>query len=162
MDRIAEAAGANKAQIYAWFNSKDGLFDAVFAEHLALIVNMVPFDATDLSGYAARLYDAYLERPEVVRLAAWARLERVPTGDLLEAATDQMADKTAAVREAQDAGLIDPALAPHDVYAMVIGLSLAWSPVSPTVTADAGDDPAEHARHRSALAAAAGRAFRPG
>ena len=59
VDRIAEAAGANKAQIYAWFSSKDGLFDAVFAEHLTLIVDVVPFDATDLAGYAVRLYVAY-------------------------------------------------------------------------------------------------------
>ena len=61
VDRIADAAEANKAQIYAWFSSKDGLFDAVFLEHLALIVDLVPFDAFDLPGYAVRLYDAYLD-----------------------------------------------------------------------------------------------------
>ena len=83
VDRIAAAAGANKAQIYAWYSSKDGLFDAVFVEHLKLIVDLVPFDADDLPGYAVRLYDAYLDRPEIVRLAVWARLERMPTGDLL-------------------------------------------------------------------------------
>src|SRR3978361_218589 len=76
VDRIADAAGANKAQIYAWFSSKDGLFDAVFREHLALIVDLVPFDARDLPGYAVRLYDAYLERPSAVLLASGVRPRR--------------------------------------------------------------------------------------
>ena len=82
-------------------------------------------------------YDAYLERPEIVRLAVWARLERVPTGDLLTAVADEVATKTAMVRSAQDAGLVDPELDPRDVYPMVIGLSLAWSPASPTMCVNA-------------------------
>lgn len=162
VDRIATAAGANKAQIYAWYSSKDGLFDAVFAEHLALVVDLVPFDAHDLPGYAVRLYDAYLERPEIVRLAVWARLERLPTGDLLTVAADDVAAKTAAVREAQVAGVVDPGLDPHDVYAMVIGLSLTWSPASPTVAAGPADAPGEHDRRRAGLSAVVERAFRAG
>lgn len=118
VDRIAHAAEANKAQIYAWFSSKDGLFDAVFREHLALIVDLVPFDAHDLPGYAVRLYDAYLDQPSVILLATWARLERVPTGDLLTAAADDVTAKLDAVREAQAAGVIDPAMAPRDVYSL--------------------------------------------
>ena len=39
--------------------------------------------ADDLPGYAVALYDSYLTEPELVRLASWYRLERVPTGDLL-------------------------------------------------------------------------------
>ncbi|ANY08966.1 TetR family transcriptional regulator [Pseudonocardia sp. HH130630-07] len=162
VDRIADAAAANKAQIYAWFSSKDGLFDAVFTEHLALIIGTVPFDAFDLPGYVTGLYDAYLDRPEIVRLAVWARLERMPTGDLLGAAADQVAAKTASVRAAQEAGVVDPELATEDVYPLVIGLSLAWSPASPTIAADPADTAAEHDRRRAALAAAARRAFRPG
>ena len=162
VDRIAADAGANKAQLYAWHSSKDGLFDAVFGEHLNLIVDLVPFDAFDLPGYVVSLYDAYLERPEIVRLAQWARLERVPTGNLLTAATAEVDAKTENVRAAQAAGVIDPALDPHDVYAMVIGMSLTWSPASPTVTAAPGDRRSEHDRRRAALATAVGRAFRPG
>lgn len=162
VDRIAEAAEANKAQIYAWFSSKDGLFDAVFAEHLDLIVDLVPFDATDLPGYAVRLYDAYLEKPSVILLATWARLERMPTGDLLTSAADHVAWKHDTIRAAQADGLIDPALSPQDVYSMVIALSMTWSPAA-TVIAAAPDDPeADHARRRTALHAVAARAFSPG
>jgi AcrR family transcriptional regulator len=161
VDRIAAAAPANKAQIYAWFTSKDGLFDAVFAEHLALIVDLVPLDATDLPGYAVRLYDSYLERPEVVLLATWARLERVPAGDLLTPAADDVAAKHAAIADAQDRGLVTAEMAPADVYSLVIALSMAWSPASVTVAADPGDDPAEHDRRRTALATAVRGAFAP-
>ncbi|MHC1559409.1 TetR family transcriptional regulator [Actinomycetospora sp. C-140] len=162
VDRIADAAEANKAQIYAWFTSKDGLFDAVFAEHLSLIVDLVPFDATDLAGYAVRLYDAYLERPSVILLATWARLERVPTGDLLTTAAQDVAAKLDAVRAAQADGLVDPELAPRDVYSMVISLSMSWSPAATVIAASTADPDDEHARRRAALHAVATRAFRPG
>lgn len=162
VDRIATAAGANKAQIYAWFSSKDGLFDAVFAEHLALILEMVPFEPRDLPGYVARLYDAYVRRPAVVRLAIWARLERTPTGDLMTVVADDVEAKIDAVRAAQADGLVDPDLDARDVYPLVIGLSLAWSPASPTITADPADAAAVHERRKTALSAAARRAFRPG
>ena len=161
VDRIADAAEANKAQIYAWFSSKDGLFDAVFREHLALIVDLVPFDAFDLPGYAVRLYDAYLEQPSVILLATWARLERVPTGNLLTAVADDVAAKLDAVRAAQAQGVVDPDLAPADVYSLVVSLSMTWSPAATVVTA-APDDPAdEHRRRREALRVAVRRAFRP-
>jgi AcrR family transcriptional regulator len=161
VDRIAAAAPANKAQIYAWFTSKDGLFDAVFAEHLALIVDLVPLDATDLPGYAVRLYESYLARPEVVLLATWARLERVQTGDLLTPAAADVASKHAAIEEAQDRGLVTADMTPADVYSLVIALSMAWSPASVTIAADPGDDPAEHERRCAALAAAVRGAFAP-
>lgn len=161
VDRIADAAEANKAQIYAWFSSKDGLFDAVFAEHLALILEMVPFEPRDLPGYVARLYDAYVERPAVVRLAIWARLERTHTGDLMTVVAADVDAKIAAVRDAQEAGLIDSEIDARDIYPLVIGLSLAWSPASPTITADPADAAEEHRRRKAALSATARRAFRP-
>jgi len=161
VDRIADAAGANKAQIYAWFSSKDGLFDAVFREHLALIVDLVPFDARDLPGYAVLLYDAYLERPSVILLATWARLERVPTGDLLTAAAEDVAVKLDAVRAAQADGVIDPGMDPADVYSLVISLSMTWSPAATVIAAAPDDDAAHHARRRDALRVAVRRAFRP-
>lgn len=161
VDRIADAAEANKAQIYAWFSSKDGLFDAVFREHLTLIVDLVPFDAWNLPEYAVRLYDAYLERPSVILLATWARLERLPTGNLLTAAAEDVTAKLDAVRAAQAAGVIDPDLTPADVYSLVISLSMTWSPAATVVAAAPEDPAAEHERRRGALRTAVRRAFRP-
>ena len=82
VDRIAAAAGINKAQLYAYFGDKLGLFDAAFRLHADAVADAVPFTATDLAGYAVRLYDAFLARPDLVRLVTWAKLEGIHTGSL--------------------------------------------------------------------------------
>src|SRR5213083_3804964 len=74
VDRIAEAARTNKAQLYAYFGSKDALFDTVFDASIEHILDVVPIGATDLADWAVRLYDEYLARPDLIRLATWARL----------------------------------------------------------------------------------------
>src|ERR1700712_2015759 len=79
VDRIAEAAASNKAQIYHYFGSKDALFDAVFHLLVVQTVRDVPIDATDLAGYAGRLFDGYEKNPDIGRLATWYRLERAGT-----------------------------------------------------------------------------------
>lgn len=43
----------------------------------------VPLSADDLPGYAVRLYDSFVASPDLLRLATWSWLERVPAGDLL-------------------------------------------------------------------------------
>jgi AcrR family transcriptional regulator len=161
VDRIAAAAAVNKAQMYGWFGSKDGLFDAVFARHLRGIVDAVPFDADDLPGYAAALYDSYLTDPELVRLASWYRLERVPTGELLAAHPGHGTDKHDAIARAQADGRIVGGIRPDEVYALVIALAGTWSPISATFTATAADGGDAHDRRRSALRSVVSRALVP-
>ncbi len=154
VDRVAAAAGVNKAQMYGWFGSKNELFDAVFSRHLRRIVDAVPFTAGDLPGYAVALYDSYLTNPALVRLASWYRLERVPTGPLLAAHPGLTDPKHDAITRAQAEGLIIAAIAPQDAYALVIALAGTWSPVSATTTAASSDPDTEHERRRCALRAA--------
>ena len=161
VDRIAAAAGVNKAQMYGWFGPKDGLFEAVFAQHLDGIVDAVPFTADDLPGFAVGLYDSYLTDPELVRLASWNRLERVPGGPLLAAHPGLTDPKLEAIAAAQAAGRIVAGVAPDDVYALVIALAGTWSPVSATTTAVAGDPEEEHERRRAALREVVARALVP-
>ena len=161
VDRVAATAEVNKAQMYGWFGSKDGLFDAVFAEHLHRIVDVVPFTADDLPGYAVRLYDSYLAAPELVRLASWYRLERVPTGDLLASHPGLTDDKFQAITRAQAGGRIVDDLQPGEVYALVIALAGTWSPASATFTATPADDEDGHDRRRRALRAVVRRALVP-
>jgi AcrR family transcriptional regulator len=161
VDRIAAAAAANKAQMYAYFGSKEGLFDAVLQAHNEAILDNVPLAADDLPGYAVRLYDDYLKNADLLRLAMWRRLERVPEGDLLADMAGHDDAKLAAIAQAQRDGHVDPSLHPADVLALVIALSLTWSPVSVTHAATAGDDAAEHDRRRQALAQAVRRAITP-
>jgi hypothetical protein len=76
-----------------------------------------------------RLYDEYLRRPDLIRLATWACLERSPTGHLVDDA-DRLDDhKLRAIAEAQAADVVRPG-DPFDVMAMVIAMSMAWPPVS--------------------------------
>lgn len=159
VDRIAAAAGVNKAQMYAYYGSKDGLFDAVFREHNEAILDAVPFTVYDLPGYAARLYDAYVKDPKLVRLATWNRLERISTGDLLANMAAHTAKKYEAIVEAQRAGQIDPTISPADVYSLVIALSLTWGPSSVTYAASREDSEADHAYRRSVIEKIVARAF---
>ena len=161
IERIVVAARTNKAQLYAYFGSKEGLFDAIFFGSLERIVNVVPIDAADLAGWAVRLYDEYLRRPDLIRLATWARLERQPTGHLVDDTDRLDAGKLGSIAEAQAAGLIR-AGDPFDLMAMVIAMSMAWSPVS-NVYAATVDEPADaHDRRRTLLRDSVRRAVAPG
>ncbi|MEU4984646.1 TetR family transcriptional regulator [Streptomyces sp. NPDC021969] len=160
VERIVAAARTNKAQLYAYFGSKDGLFDAIFYGSLDRIVNVVPIDAGDLADWAVRLYDEYLRRPDLIRLATWARLERRPAGHLVDDADRRDDAKLRAIAEAQAAGRVRPG-DPFDVLALVIAMSMAWSPVS-NVYAATADEPADvHDRRRALLRDAVRRATAP-
>jgi AcrR family transcriptional regulator len=161
VDRISANAKANKAQLYAYFGDKDRLFETVFQSHADELVTAVPFTADDLPGYAVALYDSCLTRPNLVRLATWARLERIPAGVLVTSMPEATQQKLDAIADEQRAGRVDPALEPGDVLAMVSMLALTWSPASLFFTATAADDDSDHERRRGALAETVRRAFRP-
>ncbi|GAB3158977.1 TetR family transcriptional regulator [Amycolatopsis stemonae] len=161
VDRISATAKANKAQLYAYFGDKDRLFDTVFREHAEEIVNAVPMTGGDLPGYAVGIYDACLAKPYLVRLATWARLERVPTGQLVSSMREESEKKLTAIADAQRDGLVDPALAPADVLAMVSTMALTWSPASLFHAATPADPEADHRRRRETLAETVRRAFSP-
>src|ERR1700761_5493557 len=99
IDRIVAAAQTNKAQLYGYFGSKDELFDAVVADCVDSFSNAVPFDVTDIPGWAAGLYDENLRRPDLVRLITWIRLERRPAGLITDATRRD--PKLVAVAQAQ-------------------------------------------------------------
>ena len=150
VERIVAAARTNKAQLYAYFGNKEGLFDAIFFSSLERIVNVVPIDATDLADWAVRLYDEYLRRPDLIRLATWARLERRPAGHLVDDPDRLDDNKLRAIAEAQAAGLVRRG-DPFDVMAMVIAMSMAWSPVSNVYAATVDEPPELHERRRVLL-----------
>ncbi|GAA4494483.1 TetR family transcriptional regulator [Actinoallomurus oryzae] len=150
VDRIASAAGVNKAQIYAYFGDKLGLFHAVYRMHADAVVDATPFTPDDLPGYAADLYDAAVARPELFRLVTWARLEGVGA-DGLAAGGGAGAWKVQAIAEAQRTGAVTADLDPADVLALVTAMALAWSAAGWSVVAGPGDPDADHERRRRAL-----------
>ena len=150
IERIVAAARTNKAQLYAYFGDKERLFDAIFDSSLERITNVVPLGDGDLADWAVRLYDEYLRRPDLIRLATWSRLERRPTGHLVERHEHYDDRKLGAIAAAQADGRIR-AGDPFDIMALVIAMSMAWSPVS-NVYAATGDEPeAVHDQRRALL-----------
>jgi AcrR family transcriptional regulator len=144
------AARTNKAQLYAYFGDKERLFDAIFLSSLERITNVVPIDADDLAEWAVRLYDEYLRRPDLIRLATWTRLERRPAGHLVETHQHYDDRKLTAIAEAQAAGRVR-AGDPFDIMAMVIAMSMAWSPVSNVYAANSQEPDDVHDRRRALL-----------
>ncbi|GAA3017605.1 TetR family transcriptional regulator [Streptosporangium longisporum] len=150
IERIVTAARTNKAQLYAYFGDKERLFDAIFLSSLERITNVVPVDADDLADWAVRLYDEYLRRPDLIRLATWNRLERRTAGHLVADHRHYDDRKLTAIAEAQAAGRIR-AGDPFDIMAMVIAMSMAWSPVSNVYAADDREPEDVHERRRALL-----------
>jgi AcrR family transcriptional regulator len=131
VDRIARAARSNKAQIYHYFGSKDGLFHAVFDRTVQALVSETPIDPTDLPEYAGRLFESYQQHPEIQRLATWYRLERADGDHPIGAIVASNAAKVKAIAEAQEAGLVSDHFEPAVLLALVLTISGTWSSMTP-------------------------------
>ena len=131
VDRIAAAAGSNKAQIYHYFGNKDGLFDEVMRTMIVDRTRDIPIDASDLPGYGARLFDSYEDHPEVVRLATWHRLEHSRADHLLGPVVDSLKEKVAAIAEAQDQGYLSRRFEPTTLLGLVLHLASIWTVTTP-------------------------------
>ncbi|HVX42270.1 MAG TPA: TetR family transcriptional regulator [Mycobacteriales bacterium] len=131
VDRIAETARSNKAQIYHYYGSKDALFDAVFNALVVETVSEIPIDADDLPEYAGRLFDRYEARPDVVRLATWHRLERGQDQGLLDSVVTSTRDKVEAVARAQKTGTLPATYSAAELLVLVLHLSMLWATMTP-------------------------------
>jgi AcrR family transcriptional regulator len=162
IDRIAERAGANKRLIYAYFGSKDDLFDAVLARTLGVLTETVPFTAEDLPAFAGALFDQLVEQPKVLRLATWRNFERESASEHERAS---YAGKVAAIKAAQKAGTIDAAIPPADLLVMLMSLVTSWlSAPAALRELGGGSDPMASRRlkqHRRALVEAVARVVMP-
>lgn len=134
VDRIAAAAGANKAQIYHYFGSKHQLFDVVWATMLQRFFADSPVVANDLPGYAAHLIDVYASQPEVGRLIAWHRLER-GDGSAPGFPGETMHQQIASIAAAQAAGEVSDELSAPVLFTLVLTIASMWHNLSPTLLA---------------------------
>jgi AcrR family transcriptional regulator len=139
VDRIAVAARANKQLIYAYFGSKDELFDAALTVSCTELAERVPFDPGDVPGYVGRLFDHVVEHPDIYRLVTWAALERPSAVAEFEASS--YGAKLAAIADAQRAGTLDASFAPADLLALAMGLAGAWFSASDAIRTFDSDEP---------------------
>ncbi|MFV2197704.1 TetR family transcriptional regulator [Nocardiopsis sp. LOL_012] len=161
IDRIAKAARTSKERVYAYFSGKEDLYRVVSERELDAVADATRLDPRDLPEYAGRVHDYFAAHPERHRLMVWGRLEMSGTpasvGDPLQRT---IAHKVKQLREAQEAGHLDPAWDPLDVLALVNEIASAWAGWP-----DAADavDPSERGRfwaeRRAAVVAAVRRLF---
>ncbi|MFB6958018.1 TetR family transcriptional regulator [Streptomyces sp. NPDC056309] len=157
VDRIAEAAGANKRLIYVYFGNKEQLFDEVLQRAMTEGAESVPFDVEDLPGYAGAIFDHLVARPDLMRLRLWKLLERPSTTGH---EPDTFRRKVAEVADAQQRGDLAPEVQPDDLLTMVLAMAQAWFWAAEDV--DPGQvgqswSPERLALHRSAVVEAARR-----
>jgi AcrR family transcriptional regulator len=125
VDRIAKAARTSKERIYAYFRSKEKLYEHVAAAELTAAADAVHLDPADLPDYAGQLFDYFTTDPDRYRFIVWGRLELEPppAGSPYR---DAILGKVAAICRAQDAGDLPPAWDPVDILAMVFQLAHTW------------------------------------
>ena len=139
VERIAAAARCNKALIYAYFDSKDALFDAAFAAHVQAHLDHVNFDGTDLPAYAGRLFDIFEDDPAVIRLASWYRLER-SNGPGLPAVISANQTRLEKLRQAQSEGKLTDRWDATAILVLVQSIASAWATLNPEFSATTAPD----------------------
>lgn len=145
IDRIAAASGSNKAMIYAYYGSKDALFNAVGTEWISRNISDVPLDAHNLPEYAARLFDHYQQYPQMPRLITWAQLERGPEAIRIGAVMDAYETKLRAIREAQQAKVVTDQFAADTLFELISAL------VQTRASLMSADDQGEPGQRRQAI-----------
>lgn len=125
VDRIAKNAKTSKERVYAYFRSKETLYQTVAAQRLAAVAEATHMDPVDLPGYAGRLHDYFVGHPDDYRLMSWGQLELSGVGPA-DATSETVRRKLEQLRGAQQAGHLDPSWDPLDVLVFINQLATAW------------------------------------
>ena len=131
VDRIAEEAQTNKAQIYHYFGNKENLFNMVFQQVVDSVAREAPLDPHDLGDYAGRLFDGYEQRPDIARLATWYRLERGESGSRIDAIVQSNDAKLEAIAKAQADGTVASTFDPTTLLGLILHLAALWTAQTP-------------------------------
>ena len=125
VDRIASAAKANKQAIYAYFGSKEALFDAAYEDRIRDFHACVCFDEYDLAQYGGRMFDKFEDAPETLRLTLWYQVEK-SAGPPLEVILDSNADKVGRIAAAQQEGRVSNTYPPVGLLSLVRSTAMTW------------------------------------
>jgi AcrR family transcriptional regulator len=161
VDRIANDARANKAQIYHYFGDKEGLFDAVLEACTEEAVSAVPIDANDLPEYAARLFEFHADHPDLLRLVTWARLEGRTTPSAQRLRQRSYRRRLAAIESAQRDGTVTGDVSAPQILDMIESLAVGWTTTARGVLAAQPKVKRDRAAQRQAIAEAVRRIIDP-
>ena len=154
VDRIARTSGANKQLIYAYFASKQGLFEAVISHHLTAVLDEVPISGDDLPGYAGRLYEHVTAHPQLIRLSQWFSLEAAENQDGARPLAESMQHKLQVIQAAQQAGVVSADIGARQLLVLILAISQAWATGPHVLTPSQEDDTG---RRRQAVVTAVGK-----
>lgn len=132
VDRIATNAGANKAQIYHYFGSKEALFDAVWEDFLHRVIDGIQIDVRNVAAYAVELAAVYEEYPEFARLVAWQRLEGTDDPPM-RISTQSIETHIGQIARGQKEGMISKEFTPDVIFALICHIAGLWADINPDV-----------------------------
>jgi AcrR family transcriptional regulator len=129
IDRIAANACANKQLIYAYFGSKQLLFEAVITDQVTRFFREVRFDPRALPEFAAQTYDFFVAHPELARLGAWHSLEEdSPPIALIATSVRRL---TRQLARAQAEGYVDATIKARELFQLTIAIAQTWANPTP-------------------------------
>jgi AcrR family transcriptional regulator len=167
VERIAKLADVNKERVYNYFGGKPELFAHVLREQLAAAALNVPvesFTSTDIGDYAGLLYDYHREHPELARLLQWEALAFPSEVPEEQHRREYYGRKTAAIADAQAAGVLTASIAPDLLDFLLLSLAGYWAvvpQVARMITGATIDDAQKDARRRASVVEAARRLASP-
>jgi AcrR family transcriptional regulator len=126
IDRIARRAQTSKERIYAYFSAKEVLCRAVWDEHRRRIDEAALFDANDIVGYVAALFDYYLANPEHARLSHWIALEGELATSIENPHIQELQTRIEQISRAQAEKLIDAKWDPLTLYSLLTVIATTW------------------------------------
>jgi len=151
IDRIARHAGANKQLIYAYFGSKQDLFDRVVTENVSRFLQEVHFDAERLPDFAGEAYDFFTAHPDNVRLGQWHSLEPAGEARRIPAIEETIDRHVQAIRAAQAEGRVDGTFAADELLALIVSLTRTWAAGTPEFRHSPAQERRRRARRRRAV-----------
>jgi AcrR family transcriptional regulator len=123
IDRIAQAAQANKQLIYAYFGDKAELFGHVLERKLVEVAESVSMEIDDVESWIEQHLDYHAEHPELLRLLMWEALEFGDTGLPRQAQrSERYQEKVANFGKAQERGVIRSDVMPGHLLLLMLGL----------------------------------------
>ena len=131
IDRIARAASANKQLIYAYFGSKQELFDAAVVDQLTRFHTDVPFDPEYLPEFAVAVYDFFVAHPELARLGVWHALEQGQQDHPIPEIARRWRQRVQAVTRAQREGSVDATIPASDLLILLFAVARSWIVTTP-------------------------------
>lgn len=161
IDRIAERACANKQLIYAYFGSKQALFDEVITDQVSRFHEEVHLDPDDIPAFAGAAFDFFTDNPAIVRLGSWHSLEPAESTRCIESIERSIEERVSALCGARADGRIDTTFSAEELLVMIYALARAWVATIPEFQLEETEERAGRAKRRRAVVEATRRLVGP-